>query len=332
MKQICTKHVIDIEFFIAGWSALMWATTNKHESLVKVLMDHGASAQTRSAKGRTVFDFVQSSNSNEKIAEILATNPRDSLSSSMSCTSSSAGDCDFYYQSTVEGYDSFMAEEAERRQKLLETAMALVGGDSTLIDNTHDDDDENDDYDNAAFNHAANDDDQDDDEQDDDLTTEFYWDKCMPDQMFVFGGDDLTHILDTMITNIRLPMETQQEICVPANVVFLSARFAHYFSSSELLDEVLEGALSRMSKIAKVCKKRTSRYSLMQCMLILACVYRPPPPPFLFLPLAFSSFLLVGVVCLGKCPQHGCSCLLDVEPGSAFVLPEKGHRTRGGYG
>lgn len=261
----------------------MWATTNKHESLVKVLMDHGASAQTRSAKGRTVFDFVQSSNSNEKIAEILATNPRDSLSSSMSCTSSSAGDCDFYYQSTVEGYDSFMAEEAERRQKLLETAMALVGGDSTLIDNTHDDDDDNDndDYDNtAAFDNNQDDD----DEQDDDLTTEFYWDKCMPDQMFVFGGDDLTHILDTMITNIRLPMETQQEICVPANVVFLSARFAHYFSSSELLDEVLEGALSRMSKIAKVCIKRNSRYSLMQCMLILACVYHPFPflPPCFF--------------------------------------------------
>lgn len=239
---------LTLQFFIAGWSALMWATTNKHESLVKVLMDHGASAQTRSAKGRTVFDFVQSSNSNEKIAEILATNPRDSLSSSMSCTSSSAGDCDFYYQSTVEGYDSFMAEEAERRQKLLETAMALVGGDSTLIDNDDDSDIEND---NNAFNYD-NDQNDDDDYDQDDLTTEFYWDKCMPDQMFVFGGDDLTHILDTMITNIRLPMETQQEICVPANVVFLSARFAHYFSSSELLDEVLEGALSRMSKIAKV--------------------------------------------------------------------------------
>ncbi|KAI7877820.1 hypothetical protein K492DRAFT_212796 [Lichtheimia hyalospora FSU 10163] len=238
----------------SGWSALMWATTNKHESIVKVLMDHGASAQTRSAKGRTVFDFVQSSNSNEKIAEILATNPRDSLSSSMSCTSSSAGDCDFYYQSTVEGYDSFMAEEAERRQKLLETAMALVGGDSTLIDNTHDDDDT--DAENDLYDNNLDDDDQEDDDQDD-LTTEFYWDKCMPDQMFVFGGDDLTHILDTMITNIRLPMETQQEICVPANVVFLSARFAHYFSSSELLDEVLEGALSRMSQIAKENARNT---------------------------------------------------------------------------
>lgn len=57
----------------------MWATTNNHEGLVKVLLEYGASAQTRSSRGRTVFDFVN--NDNHKIGEILATNPRDSVSS-----------------------------------------------------------------------------------------------------------------------------------------------------------------------------------------------------------------------------------------------------------
>ncbi|KAI8366680.1 uncharacterized protein BYT42DRAFT_618186 [Radiomyces spectabilis] len=229
-----------------GWSALMWATNNSHGDLVKVLLEHGASSQTKSAKGRTVFDFINTDN--QKIVDILATNPRDSISStssilgrtagSLSSSSSNAGDCDFYYQSTVEAFDSFMAEEADRRQKLLATAAALVDG-------SHGADTQED---------AEDDLDNDDDSLDGDTTLdlmEFRWDKCMPDQMFVFAADDLEYILDTIITNIQLPVRSQQEICVPANVVFLSARFAHYFSSDELLHEVLDGALERMSQAIK---------------------------------------------------------------------------------
>ncbi|KAG0182812.1 hypothetical protein DFQ28_005261 [Apophysomyces sp. BC1034] len=227
-----------------GWSALMWATNNSHEGLVKILLEHGASSQTKSAKGRTVFDFVNTDN--QKIVDILATNPRDSISStssilgrtqgSLSSTSSNAGDNDFYYQSTVEGYDSFMAEDAERRQKLLEAANALADGGESDVEEDEDEDDDNNDDDDDDYTEEPN---------------EFQWDKCQPDQMFVFGANDLQYILDTVITNLQLPVKSEQEICVPANVVFLSARFAHYFSSMELLHEVLEGAIDRMSKAIK---------------------------------------------------------------------------------
>ncbi|KAL0085864.1 hypothetical protein F4703DRAFT_1851939 [Phycomyces blakesleeanus] len=241
-----------------GWSALMWATNNNHEGLVKILLEHGASSQTKSAKGRTVFDFLNTEN--QKIVEILTTNPRDSISStssiagrtpgSVSSTSSNAGDCDFYYQSTVEGYDTFMEEEANRHQKLIETAMTLVGGNDVdkyknnkgYHDFENDEDDDDDDDEDFEFN-------EDDDENYED--NEFHWDRCMPDQMFVFAADDLDYILDTVITNFQLPVKTKQEICVPANVAFLSARFAHYFSSDELLHQVLKGALDRMSKAVK---------------------------------------------------------------------------------
>ncbi|KAI9004882.1 hypothetical protein CLU79DRAFT_724041 [Phycomyces nitens] len=241
-----------------GWSALMWATNNNHEGLVKILLEHGASSQTKSAKGRTVFDFLNTEN--QKIVEILTTNPRDSISStssiagrtpgSVSSTSSNAGDCDFYYQSTVEGYDTFMEEEANRHQKLIETAMTLVDGHApekhkdakTFDDNDNDDSDDNDDDEDYEFNE---------DDDDDYGISEFHWDRCMPDQMFVFAADDLDYILDTVITNFQLPVKTKQDICVPANVTFLSARFAHYFSSDELLHQVLKGALDRMSKAVK---------------------------------------------------------------------------------
>ncbi|KAI8327108.1 DIL domain-containing protein, partial [Blakeslea trispora] len=48
-----------------------------------------------------------------------------------------------------------------------------------------------------------------------------------------------------------LPVRNVQEIFLPANVVFLSARFAHYFSSAELAEEVLEGALKRIGDCIK---------------------------------------------------------------------------------
>lgn len=229
----------------------MWATTNNHEGLVKVLLEYGASAQTRSSRGRTVFDFVN--NDNHKIGEILATNPRDSVSStssffgrttvgSQSSCSSVAGDYDFYYQSTVEGFDNFMVEDAERRQKLMETAMALVGS-SQNMDDEADDNEDDDDY---KYE------DMEEDFDDDDQPNEFHWDKCMPDQMFVFSADDLERILDTAIVNVELPVQSRRDICAPADIVFLSARFAHYFSSDELLHQVLDGALQRIVKITKV--------------------------------------------------------------------------------
>ncbi|KAK4512146.1 uncharacterized protein ATC70_013389 [Mucor velutinosus] len=224
-----------------GWSALMWATNNSHEALVKILLEHGASSQTKSAKGRTVFDFINTDN--QKIIEILATNPRDSVSSTSSLfyrttssvsSSTSSTENDFYYQSTVEGFNNFMSEEAELRQKLFESTMQL----------------DFDDTDSIEHNPAEQDEEDDDDGQFDE--SQFHWDKCSPDQMFVFNSDDLDSILDTIITHLQLPLAKQQDICVPTNIIFLSARFAHYFSSFELLEQVLEGALSRIGKAIKI--------------------------------------------------------------------------------
>lgn len=203
----------------------MWATTNHHGNLVKVLMDYGASAQTRTAKGRTVFDYA---GSDEKMVEILATNPRNSMSSSVI-----SSDCEDYYYD-----DTFMQSEDERRRNLLETAVALIGGSSQETDVDTDDDEE------------------------DETTVEFQWDRCLPDQMFVFGGDSLEHILDTVITHIKLPLEQQQDINVPANVIFLSARFAHYFSSQELLNQVMDGALNRLSTLITVREYKKYMHSM----------------------------------------------------------------------
>lgn len=81
----------------------------------------------------------------------------------------------------------------------------------------------------------------------------FDWDKCRPDQMFVFCEDDTTHIIDTIISDIKLPLQAQEDLWVPSNVVYLCCRFSHYHSMKELTQQFLQLAITRFGKVAKVC-------------------------------------------------------------------------------
>ncbi|KAG0755193.1 hypothetical protein G6F62_009485 [Rhizopus arrhizus] len=220
-----------------GWTALMWATTNNHESLVKLLLEHGASSQTKSAKGRTVFDFVK--NDTNKIADILANNPRNSVSSTTSSvlgltaveSISSVVSKDHYYP-YEENYESLLNLDNENRPKLIE---------EYLMTNEEE----------KQQQQQLNEEEEEEEEEEELKEVEFDWDRCMPDQMFVFSADDLPYILDTVITKLTLPVRNVQEIFLPANVIFLSARYAHHYSGSELAEEVMEGALGRISKAIK---------------------------------------------------------------------------------
>lgn len=40
------------------WSALMWAMTNRHKSIAKLLLDNGASQDAKTSSGRTAADFL----------------------------------------------------------------------------------------------------------------------------------------------------------------------------------------------------------------------------------------------------------------------------------
>ncbi|CAG8531892.1 8124_t:CDS:2 [Paraglomus occultum] len=79
---------------------------------------------------------------------------------------------------------------------------------------------------------------------------EFVWDNCLPDQMFVFSDEDIAHILNTVVFNIQ-PSRSKKQKSVPANVIFLSARFAHYFSSQEILETLLDDAVDAIETVVK---------------------------------------------------------------------------------
>lgn len=79
---------------------------------------------------------------------------------------------------------------------------------------------------------------------------EFDWSRCLHDQMFVFQESDLDRILDIVITNMQ-PQRSPSQKPVPANMIFLSARYAHYHASPELLAKLLVSAQDKINAVVE---------------------------------------------------------------------------------
>jgi hypothetical protein len=89
------------------------------------------------------------------------------------------------------------------------------------------------------------------DEPEQGILNPFLWDSCELDQMLVFSLDDLPVIFDVVISNMK-PVRLRQYRVIPANVIFLSARYAHYFGSEEMMEELLLGAIERIEAAVHV--------------------------------------------------------------------------------
>lgn len=91
----------------------------------------------------------------------------------------------------------------------------------------------------------------DDQGSEDGIPAEFVWTQCLPDQMLVFSLADLSTIFDVVITTMR-PVRQRHLRVIPANVVFLSARYAHYHATPDLLEELVVGAMERIEAAVHV--------------------------------------------------------------------------------
>ncbi|KAG0308987.1 hypothetical protein BGZ98_005849 [Dissophora globulifera] len=195
-----------------GWTALVWATNNKHEDIVRLLLEHGASPSAQTAKGRTVADFLRHDpNDTTKIAKIFREPPRRAIFASETLSlriNAPLQDTQQRYQETV------MKDELQHQ--------AIAEDGSRVLD----------------FSQQSEDED------------EFDWENCLPDQMFVFSSKDIPHILDTIITSME-PVRSTSYNPIPAYVLFLAARFARNFSTPELLDELLEATITTIQTVTK---------------------------------------------------------------------------------
>lgn len=68
--------------------------------------------------------------------------------------------------------------------------------------------------------------------------------------MFVFQENELGRILDIIITNMT-PQRSPSQKPVPANLLFLSARYAHYHASPELLEKLLITAADKINDVVE---------------------------------------------------------------------------------
>lgn len=82
----------------------------------------------------------------------------------------------------------------------------------------------------------------------DDLSEEFLWDRCLPDQMFVFSEGDIPRILDVTISQM-IPTRSKHQKPIPANMLFLCSRYAHYFGTPEILENLLPPAFQRIRSV-----------------------------------------------------------------------------------
>ncbi|ORY07536.1 hypothetical protein BCR34DRAFT_489408 [Clohesyomyces aquaticus] len=199
------------------WSSLMWAMTNRHKDIVKLLLDHGASPEVKSSTGRTAFDFVEP---NSEISDYLHES---------GYTIGNAGVADDFYNSgfSQDRFEEEMAENEMKRRMMMESAINLEV-----------------DLGNLGL------DEQPETPEEPEEVQEFVWDRCLNDQMFVFQESELGRILDIIITNMT-PQRSPSQKPVPANILFLSARYAHYHSSPELLDTLLQTAMDKINEVVE---------------------------------------------------------------------------------
>ncbi|KXT00595.1 hypothetical protein AC578_3150 [Pseudocercospora eumusae] len=194
------------------WTALMWAITNSHQDIAKLLLDHGASTDVKSSSGRTALDFVPPGT---VMSEFLKHN---------GYSIGNAGVTDDFYSAgfSQDRFEEELAESEQRRRMMMESAINLEV-----------------DLGNLGLDEAPDSPDDFEDAQ------EFIWDRCLNDQMFVFMESDIERIQDFLITQMT-PQRSASQKPVPANIVFLGARYAHYHSSPELLTDWLESAQDKI--------------------------------------------------------------------------------------
>ncbi|KAF2799441.1 hypothetical protein K505DRAFT_321149 [Melanomma pulvis-pyrius CBS 109.77] len=199
------------------WTPLMWAMTNRHKGIVKLLLDNGASTEVKSAGGRTAFDFVEP---NSEISDYLHES---------GYSIGNVGVSDDFYNSgfSQDRFEQEMQENDMKRRMMMESAFNLEV-----------------DIGNLGL------DEQPESPEEPEEGQEFVWDRCLNDQMFVFQESELERILDIIITNMT-PQRSPSQKPVPANILFLSARYAHYHASAELLETLLVSAMDKINEVVE---------------------------------------------------------------------------------
>ncbi len=114
--KLLIDHGVDVDKQDRNqWGALMWAMTNRHKGIAKLLLDSGASTEAKTSSGRTAFDFVA---------------PDSDMSYYLNDSGygiGTAGATDDFYNPgfTQDRFEEELAENELRRRMMMESARDL---------------------------------------------------------------------------------------------------------------------------------------------------------------------------------------------------------------
>lgn len=215
------------------WTPLVWAMTNRHKDIAKVLLDHGASVDIQSSSGRTPRDFVPP---DSELSGYLS-DAGYSMGAATAANTAAAGRAgdDFYSAGMDQDrFEDELADNEMKRRMMMESARNLeVDLGSLGIDERPDTPTDEQDEDSLGHGQGG-----------------FIWDKCLNDQMFVFQEKDIDRTLNIIVTDMT-PQRSSSQKPIPANTIFLGARYAHYHANAELLTKWLTAAQTKINAVVE---------------------------------------------------------------------------------
>lgn len=210
-----------------GWSALVWASNNNHTSIAKILMDHGANKVAVTKMGRNASDFCTDDTLKESLSQ--EGSHVDGINGEEIGTIGGSGTAggDWYGAGSGLDFEETLREQEQARRLALEAGMNLEVDLGALS---------------LEPELAVEEDNSQQDEE-----PAFVWDHCLPSQMFVFSEASIPEIIRAAIQDYP-PQRNPSQKPVPANLLFLSSRFAQYYSTPKILDMLLDQSLLAIEK------------------------------------------------------------------------------------
>jgi hypothetical protein len=80
----------------------------------------------------------------------------------------------------------------------------------------------------------------------------FDWDSCSFDQVFVFNPEKSAFIIEILVNKLRPSRTSRQLTPKGANIIFLCLRYAHYYSSPEVLKDFFNLSIEQIVHAVQV--------------------------------------------------------------------------------
>lgn len=256
----------------------MWAIHSDQIEIVSKLLSKGANKTLKTESGKTVYSFPTTL----AVKNILGTPPivqtkkkeKVNNKKSTSPVVAAGGEVDYFYQTSVDGYSHFLVNHTPTTIDPRKKSAPATNNNGTrqlsppdfsqltkFITTPQQHQRNKESLNTVSTNETITKEEEEEDikrwETSIKSSNTFLWDQCLPDQMFVFSQEDLGFILDQALTTTEIKSlmnksQLSNELWQPANIIFLSTRFAYYCSSRELLNLLLKTVAIKLAKIIKV--------------------------------------------------------------------------------